>query len=114
MKISSICLALAVCVGVGGQINGQSSKSVNGAGTVPSKSRLQVSGVYPHLTLFNDGTSTMCGTRAGGRYGDGAETGIGAVTPWAGKLWMVTYSPHCPNGSSDKLYSVDRDYSSPA
>jgi hypothetical protein len=63
---------------------------------------LQVSGVYPHLALFNEGGGFPCS-------GDGNETGIGAVTPWAGKLWMVTYSPHCPGGSSDKLFSIDKD-----
>ena len=65
-----------------------------------SSNRLQVSGVYPHLALFNDRTSGLCS-------GDGAEGGIGAITPWAGQLWMITYSPHCPMGSSDKLYSID-------
>ncbi len=27
--------------------------------------------------------------------------------PWAGKLWAVTYSPHMPRGSDDKLYAID-------
>ncbi|MES2005433.1 MAG: hypothetical protein V4450_13015 [Bacteroidota bacterium] len=66
---------------------------------------LQISGVYPHLALFNEGGSALCKGLNGA--GDGAEGGIGAITPWAGQLWMVTYSPHCPNGSSDKLYSID-------
>lgn len=61
---------------------------------------LQVSGVYPHLAVFNEGDGLPC-------KGNGQEGGIGAITPWAGKLWMVTYSPHCVYGSSDKLYSVD-------
>ena len=51
------------------------------------------SGRYPHLTAFN----------AGG------ECGIGAVVPWAGRLWFITYSPHAPSGSNDKLYEVDAD-----
>ncbi len=63
---------------------------------------LQISGVYPHLAVFNEGGGYPC-------KGDGAEGGIGAITPWAGRLWMVTYSPHCPNGSSDKLYSISKD-----
>ena len=33
----------------------------------------------------------------------------GAVVPWAGSLWAVTYGPHCPNGSSDKLYEIKPD-----
>jgi hypothetical protein len=63
---------------------------------------LQVSGVYPHLAVFNEGGGLFCA-------GNGGEGGIGAVTPWAGKLWMVTYSAHCPKGSSDKLYSIDEN-----
>jgi hypothetical protein len=54
---------------------------------------LQISGIYPHLATFNE-------------YG---ECGIGAVVPWAGKLWYLTYPPHFRNGSSDKLYELDSD-----
>ena len=49
------------------------------------------SGIYPHLA----------------RYNNEGECGTGAVVPWAGKLWVVTYGPHFPFGSSDKLYSID-------
>lgn len=49
-----------------------------------------VSGIYPHLAMFN--AEGECGT--------------GAVVPWAGKLWVVTYAPHKPSGSSDKLYEI--------
>ena len=52
-----------------------------------------VSGVYPHLAMFNDE----------------GECGTGAVVPWAGDLWVVTYGPHCPVGSSDKLYRIRPD-----
>ncbi len=48
-------------------------------------------GIYPHLAWFND--ENECGT--------------GAVVPWAGRLWTITYGPHLPNGSSDKLYEID-------
>ncbi len=51
----------------------------------------QFSGIYPHLAMFNNG----------------GECGTGAVVPWADKLWVVTYSPHSPKGSDDKLYSID-------
>ena len=30
--------------------------------------------------------------------------------PWDGKLWLITYGPHLPFGSSDKLYSISDDY----
>lgn len=49
------------------------------------------SGIYPHLAFFNDG----------------AECGTGAVVPWADRLWALTYSPHEPRGSTDKLYEID-------
>src|SRR5687767_8603925 len=53
--------------------------------------RPSFSGIYPHLAMFNDER----------------ECGIGAVVPFAGRLWVVTYGSHHPNGSSDKLYAID-------
>jgi len=29
------------------------------------------------------------------------------VVPWAQRLWVITYSPHQPKGSDDKLYEID-------
>lgn len=55
---------------------------------------LCISGIYPHLAVMNHDR----------------ECGIGAVVPWADKLWFITYSPHRPLGSDDKLYWVDGDY----
>jgi hypothetical protein len=52
-----------------------------------------VSGIYPHLAVFSRSM----------------ECGIGAVVPWAGRLWFLTYSPHAPKGSEDKLYELSRD-----
>jgi len=49
-----------------------------------------VSGIYPHLAMFNHE----------------GECGTGAVVPWADRLWVVTYAPHKPNGSTDKLYEI--------
>ncbi len=54
---------------------------------------LSVSGRYPHLAVFNHGH----------------ECGIGAVAVWNDKLWAVTYPPHAPRGSDDKLYWIDKD-----
>lgn len=31
------------------------------------------------------------------------------MVPWAGKLWAITYSPHYPNGSDDKIYEIDEE-----
>ena len=57
-----------------------------------SKPPVRISGVYPHLAV----TSTH------------PEVGIGAVAPWADRLWAITYGPHLPNGdSSNKLYEID-------
>ncbi|MGB3780477.1 MAG: hypothetical protein WA960_19085 [Tunicatimonas sp.] len=52
-----------------------------------------ISGIYPHLAYYNDE----------------GECGTGAVVPWAGRLWVLTYGPHLPNGSSDKLYEITPD-----
>jgi hypothetical protein len=50
----------------------------------------EVSGIYPHLAMFNNE----------------GECGTGAVVPWADRLWAVTYAPHAPGTSSDKLYEI--------
>lgn len=51
------------------------------------------SGIYPHLAYYNEE----------------AECGTGAVVPWADRLWVITYGPHKPLGSSDKLYEITPD-----
>src|SRR5688572_25963439 len=53
----------------------------------------QISGIYPSLAMFNN--ENECGT--------------GAVVPWADRLWVITYGPHLPLGSSDKLYEITPD-----
>ena len=62
-----------------------------GAVAVGRAAPREFSGVYPHLAYFN--SQSECGT--------------GAVVPWAERLWIVTYSPHKPTGSDDKLYEID-------
>lgn len=63
-------------------------------------SQRQVSGVFPHLTAVAD----MVPKRT--------ETGIGAVMPWAGKLWYVSYVAHlAATGSGTGLFSIDADFS---
>ncbi len=52
-----------------------------------------VSGIYPHLAYYNNE----------------GECGTGAVVPWADRLWIITYGPHLPDGSSDKLYEITPD-----
>jgi hypothetical protein len=68
----------------------------------PARGHVCISGVYPHLATFNSVVKND-----GETYGSGGECGIGAIVPWAGKLWIITYSPHCPTGSTDKLFAVD-------
>ncbi|CAN5273359.1 hypothetical protein BH09BAC4_BH09BAC4_11970 [soil metagenome] len=58
-----------------------------------SKKVSSYSGIYPQLAMYNNE----------------GECGTGAVVPWAGNLWVVTYGPHLPFGSSDKLYEITPD-----
>ena len=62
------------------------SSTLNGNESSPC-----ISGRYPHLAMFNPS----------------GECGIGAVVPWAGRLWAITYPPHQPFGSKDFLYEID-------
>ncbi|TSA35550.1 MAG: hypothetical protein D4R66_02015, partial [Opitutales bacterium] len=39
-------------------------------------------------------------------FNNEGECGTGAVVPWADRLWVITYGPHLPYGSSDKLYEI--------
>lgn len=59
----------------------------------PPAGPLAVSGRYPHLAYFNHQ----------------GECGTGAVVPWANRLWIITYGPHLPKGSDDKLYEIDNE-----
>ena len=51
---------------------------------------VSINGIYPSLAMYNQE----------------GECGTGAVVPWAGKLWAISYGPHLPFGSSDKLYEI--------
>lgn len=74
----------------------------------PPRTDIHISGVYPHLTTYG------VYSQNGGHYKEGHnECGIGAIVPWAGKLWMVNYAPHRPRGSEHKLFSVDPDLTQP-
>ncbi|MEA3479995.1 MAG: hypothetical protein U9R60_17570, partial [Bacteroidota bacterium] len=54
---------------------------------------VNISGIYPHLAYYNNE----------------GECGTGAVVTWADRLWVITYGPHLPLGSSDKLYEISPD-----
>lgn len=60
---------------------------------LPSDKIVNISGIYPHLAVTNSE----------------AECGIGAIVPWQGDLWAITYGPHLPTGSNDKLYQLAPD-----
>ncbi len=64
----------------------------------------KISGVYPHLTTYSQSRKDGHFFKQGHQ-----ECGIGAVVPWANKLWMITYAPHMPRGSDHKLYSIDEN-----
>ena len=53
----------------------------------------EISGIYPHHATFNDE----------------GECGTGAVVPWADRLWVISYAPHKPQGSTDQLYEITPD-----
>ena len=59
----------------------------------PASEKPFISGIYPHLAYYNQE----------------GECGTGAVVPWANRLWVVSYAPHFPFGSSDKLYEITPD-----
>ena len=48
-------------------------------------------------------------TRTWRRINKQGECGTGAVVPWADRLWVITYAPHKPEGSDDKLYEIDAE-----
>lgn len=58
-----------------------------------------ISGVYPDLCTYSYRTDVPAVNPN--------ECGIGAVVPWAGRLWMINYGAHYINGSTHSLYSVD-------
>lgn len=66
---------------------------VMGCTTPQQTQKDNISGIYPKLAFYNNE----------------GECGTGAVVPWAGSLWAITYGPHLPFGSSDKLYQITPD-----
>ncbi|MEQ9441722.1 MAG: hypothetical protein RIG62_21965 [Cyclobacteriaceae bacterium] len=77
-------ILIILCVGCSQSVTGQHKDD---------NQLLRISGIYPHLAYYNNE----------------GECGTGAVVPWADRLWVITYGPHLPDGSSDKLYEITRD-----
>ena len=63
--------------------------------TLPARS-VQVGGVFPHMTVMAHG------------LGSDSEAGLGALVPWAGKLWAVGYVAHI-RGQGIGLYEIGED-----
>ena len=64
----------------------------------PSHSPLHIGGVLPSLTV------------KAGLLPVRSESGIGALMPWAGRLWMVTYVSHqAGSGSGTGLFEIGED-----
>lgn len=69
--------------------------SVLSVGLLTAQEPRSISGIYPSLAMFNNE----------------GECGTGAVVPWQDRLWVITYGPHLPFGSSDKLYEITPELS---
>jgi hypothetical protein len=69
-----------------------------GAASTAETGPLEISDRYPHLAMFNQQ----------------GECGIGAVVPWADRLWVVTYAPQPSGGGDDKLYEITPELQSRA
>ena len=57
---------------------------------------IQINGVFPNLTIMGTSEKTR------------SESGIGALIPWADKLWMIGYVAHI-KGSGLGLYEISED-----
>ena len=68
------------------------SAAKNGVRDVP----IQINGVFPNLTVLADGV------------GSTSETGIGALIPWANKLWAIGYVAHI-SGKGIGLHEISED-----
>lgn len=67
--------------------------------TAPNTPHLNLSGVLPHLAV------------KAGHLPARTETGIGALMPWANRLWFVTYVAHkTGTGDGTGLFSIDDSF----
>ncbi|MHC4074433.1 MAG: hypothetical protein ACYTGS_20800, partial [Planctomycetota bacterium] len=80
----------AVAVGNIGRAQGLDEKAGD------ERPPVQINGVFPHLTMMAKGV------------GSDSEAGIGALIPWAEKLWAVGYVAHI-RGEGLGLYEISED-----
>lgn len=93
MRSATLLAVLATSVFAGAQTPAPADNAAAPAAPATAQARPSFSGIYPHLAMFNNE----------------AECGTGAVVPFADRLWVITYGPHLPKGSSDKLYEITPD-----
>jgi len=75
-------------------------EAVNVPATEEQPQYVCISGIYPHLAVFNQPEDPSDRPQHG-------ECGIGAIAVWADRLWYLTYPQHKTMGSNDKLYELD-------
>ncbi len=92
MIYARICLFATICFTTGLQAQ-EAPAPPNSQVTPPP---LQINGVFPKLTVFAPAD------------GSDSETGIGALIPWADKLWAIGYVAHI-KGSGIGLYEINDD-----
>ena len=92
-----IVILLIIAFGnVGGLAQAPGDKTSGAENPVTEKSTIQVKGVFPNLTVMAQGV------------GSDSEAGIGALIPWAEKLWAVGYVSHI-RGEGLGLYEIGED-----
>ncbi len=90
------CMLIVFAVGsVTGPVSAESPNDAR-----PQSRYVQISGIYPHLAVFNQPADPADRPNHG-------ECGIGAMAVWADRLWYLTYPQHKTQGSNDKLYELD-------
>jgi len=89
-----LACGLAGCVVLAGAA--QAAESISPPENPPAEAPLQISGVFPHMTVSVPEVP-------------GSETGIGALMPWADRLWMVTYVAHI-RGEGTGLFEITPDF----
>ena len=83
--------ALLLCCATATNMNAQDRPQPTPSGE--QRSPLQVGGAFPELAVV-------------GVHIDRSEMGIGALLPWADRLWMISYVAHI-RGSGGGLYELD-------
>ena len=72
------------------------SENASADSEADKKTPVEVKGVFPHMTVMAEGV------------GSDSEAGIGALVPWAEKLWAIGYVSHI-RGEGLGLYEISED-----